>query len=121
MNKADSAKKTARSEKIVKYLSITFIVTFIACAAFLGLPNTGLYSVLWFIGLTLPFNYGGRVMSKQVRDEWNGRSLSRFSAVYDPLRPDFKRRLTYHTHITYPHIYTRIIHPPHRCSPAAIR
>ena len=67
MNKADSAKKMARSEKIVKNLSITFVVSFIACAAVLGLPNTGVYSVLWFLGLTFPFNYGGRVMSKQVR------------------------------------------------------
>ena len=67
MNKADSAKKTARSKKIVKNLSIAFVVSFMACAIFLGLPNTGVYSVLWFIGLTFPFNYGGRVMSKQVR------------------------------------------------------
>ena len=85
MNRAESAKRKERSEKIVKFVSVGFVTSFVAFAAVMGVPNTGIYCIFWLFILTVVFNYGGRSMTKQMRssgDKMKDQALAITKFVY---------------------------------------
>ncbi|GMI03779.1 hypothetical protein TrVE_jg5432 [Triparma verrucosa] len=68
MNKAEVAERKKKAEKTVNILLGIYLLSFLGIAAVMGNGITGLYAILWLLGITLNFNYGGRMMRKQLTE-----------------------------------------------------
>ncbi|GMH61669.1 hypothetical protein TL16_g10015 [Triparma laevis f. inornata] len=82
MNKGEVASRKKKAEKTVKILLGFYLLTFLGIAVVMGMSNTGLYAILWLLAITITFNYGGRMMRKQLTEnDKEGRNMEAVKGI----------------------------------------